>query len=74
MVTSDVLESLQPSLLARAHELAPEAGEDLLQEAYVRYLTHPPRASTPAQLKHWFRTTMRNLRMDTFRRRPIDRQ
>jgi DNA-directed RNA polymerase specialized sigma24 family protein len=72
MVTSDVLESLQPSLLARARELAPDAGEDLLQEAYLRYLAHPPRATTPGQLKHWFRTTLRNLRMDSFSGRLIN--
>lgn len=72
MVTSDVLEELQPSLLARANELAPGAGEDLLQETYLRFLLRKPRFTSMTAMKRWFRTTMRNLRMDDFRARPID--
>jgi DNA-directed RNA polymerase specialized sigma24 family protein len=67
MVTSDVLESLQPSLLARAEELAPGAGRDLLQEAYMCFVTHPPELRTATELKHWFRTTLRNLRAEAFK-------
>lgn len=68
MVTSDVLESLQPSLLARARELAPDAGEDLLQDTYLKYLESEPEFTTAKALKRWFRTTMRNLKVDRFRR------
>jgi len=73
MVTSDVLESLQPSLLARARELAPDACEDLLQEAYLRYLESDPKFTTITALKHWFRTTMRNLQVDSFRLQALNR-
>lgn len=46
------------------------AGEDLLQEAYLRFLQDPPREMSGAQLKHWFRTVLKNLHIDRVRSRP----
>jgi DNA-directed RNA polymerase specialized sigma24 family protein len=59
---------MQPSLLAHARALEPDRGEDLLQDAYVRFLEKPPRAKTPAKLKRWFRTVIRNLHFDRHRK------
>jgi DNA-directed RNA polymerase specialized sigma24 family protein len=72
MVTTDVLATLQPSLLARARELDPDGAEDLLQNAYLRFVTHPPEATTANEVKRWFRTVLQNIRKDMFRARPVD--
>jgi DNA-directed RNA polymerase specialized sigma24 family protein len=66
------LQSLQPSLLARAEELAPGSGTDLLQEAYLRFVIQSPKVRTKIELKHWFRTTLRNLRVAALKGRLIN--
>ena len=57
-VANDVLTGLHPALLARARELDPRDGEDLLQDAYVRFLEKPPRSRSAIKVKHWFRTVL----------------
>ena len=58
-----LLTSLHPGLLARARELDPKGGEDLLQDAYLAFLEHRPRARSEVKLKHWFRTVLLNMHL-----------
>ena len=57
----ELLPSLHRALLARARELDPEGGEDLLQDAYLAFLEHRPRSRSEVKLKHWFRTVLLNM-------------
>ena len=61
---------LRPLLLKRATELArcPVAGEDLVQDTYLRFLTKPPQPQTPVALHRWMRTVMSRLHTDAYRR------
>ncbi len=58
-----LLTTLHPSLLARARELDPDGGEDLLQDVYLVFLEHRPRARSEVKLRHWFRTVLLNLHL-----------
>lgn len=67
--TTDVgerLESLRPVLMRIPHPLALEEPEDLVQEAFLRALTHPE--VEPEKLQGWLRTVVRNLGYDALRR------
>jgi len=67
-IAADALTSIRPRLLQRAHELAGSHadGEDLVQEAYVRYLVSPPRPKpkTERDLLRWFRSTLLSIWAD----------
>lgn len=69
--TFDVLASMHLSLLARAKELDPVDGEDMLQDAYVRFLERPPRSKSPLKVKHWFRTVLLRMHIDRERARKV---
>ena len=67
--TTDVgerLESLRPALMRIPHPPALDEPEDLVQEAFVRALTHPE--VDPEKLQGWLRTVVRNLAYDAVRR------
>lgn len=67
--TTDVgerLESLRPALLRVPYQLALEEPEDLVQEAFLRALSHPEVA--PERLSGWLRTVVKNLGHDASRR------
>lgn len=64
LAKAEVIAAIHPALLARAKELDPVTGEDLLQDAYVRFLERPPRARSAVKIKHWLRTVMLNMHID----------
>jgi DNA-directed RNA polymerase specialized sigma24 family protein len=62
--------ALRPQLLARARELTggrDADAEDLVAVAYLAMVERPPRPSSPAQLKHWLRTVIRNQHARSYR-------
>jgi DNA-directed RNA polymerase specialized sigma24 family protein len=74
MVTAAV--GLRPQLLLKALELAngnlPDA-EDLVQDAYLKFVAKPPAPRGPAQLRNWLRTVLRRRWIDLYRLRERDR-
>ena len=61
----------RPALLAHALRLTwghQAAAEDLVQEAYVRFVENPPRCRKPSKVKGWLIIVMRNLWFDRFPR------
>jgi RNA polymerase sigma-70 factor (ECF subfamily) len=58
-----------PLLAYLRHAAGQEAtAEDLLQEAYIRLLNHPPRTTDPKALRCWLFTTATRLLKDHWRR------
>lgn len=60
--------------MARAVELTKgelNLAEDLVQQVYVKWWEVPPCGQTALELKHWFRTVLRNLFVDRERKRKL---
>ncbi len=62
----DLLESLRAALMRITYPVALEEPEDLVQEAFVRALSHPEVG--PERLPGWLRTVVKNLGHDAGRR------
>jgi len=76
-IATETLTGIRPRLLQRAYELSgsTHAGEDLVQEAYLRYLTQPPRPApkTERDLLRWFRSVLVSIWADQHTR-PLARR
>jgi len=64
-----LFEATRGPLLAYLRQAAGEGtAEDLLQEAYIRFLHHPPRESDPVAQRCWLFTTATRLLRDHWRK------
>lgn len=60
--------------LARGHTDDPDTAEDLVQEAYLKLLLHPPRLDTVAACEAWLLRVARNHFIDHVRRSKVERR
>lgn len=71
-VVGEALASIWPALSRQARRLRPQAPDDLLQDACVRWLSAGGSYSTVQRLQGYLAITMRNLERDRWARRPHD--
>jgi DNA-directed RNA polymerase specialized sigma24 family protein len=71
-VVGEALAAIWPALCRQARRLRPQAPEDLLQDACVRWLNAGGSYSTAIRLQGYLSITMRNLERDRWERRVHD--